>query len=312
MVLPVASPMYILAQMTPSPGRPGLLGRAGLVAGCLALLAACDPRPGGRDAASAPLLQRVSEVSVRIDVPTGGAPAISVLAFRASVSGLEAGQVLGVVDPLMMAGPERCEVRDVAAAARNLGAVGGAIELEALASVSLALDDDPRTIRPTAGVYPQLASAVGGVVAEAGPVDLMAPPRSLTISLPDSETPVKMDVSPVPRLLDAAGSPLTVGPRLEPSGELALTISGPARSFIEIRPYGASQALACPLGAGGRVVVPHELLERVVPSGGHVPVYVEAVWRDSRLVSTPGSTARLSLEMRSSTVLDLPAAPTVP
>jgi hypothetical protein len=301
--------MYTSASMTTKSRRIA----SGVLAGCAALLlAGCDQSTvKGRDA-STPLSQRVSEVSVRIDMPAGGAPAISVLAFRASVSGLEAGQVLGVVDPLVTPTPERCEVRDVAAAARRLRADQGVIELEELASVALALDDDPQSIRPAPRVYPQLASAVGGVVAEAGPVDLLAPPRFITVSLPEGESPVRMEVSPMPRLLDPAGTPLTVGPRLEASGELALNVNGPARSFVEIRPYGASQALACPVGAGGRLVVPREMLERVVPTGGHVPVYVEAVWRDSRLVPTPGSTARLSLEMRSSTVLDLQAAATVP
>jgi hypothetical protein len=284
-----------------------------VLTGCAILsLAGCDPSNGGRRDASAPPSQRVSEVSVRIDMPAGGAPAISVLAFRATATNLEAGQVLAVVDPLVAPAPERCEIRDVAAASRRLREVGGVIELEELGSVALALDDAPQTIRPAPRVYPQLASAVGGVVAEAGPVDLLAPPRFITVALPEGESPVRMEVSPMPRLLDAAGAPLTVSPRLEPTGELALNVNGPPRSFIEIRPYGASQALACPVGAGGRLVVARDLLERVVPTGGHVPVYVEAIWRDSRLVPTPGSTARLSLEMRSSTVLELPAAPTVP
>jgi hypothetical protein len=57
------------------------------------------------------------------------------------------------------------------------------------------------------------------------------------------------------------------------------------------------------------VVVQRELLDKVVPAG-HVPVKFEAVWRDTTLVpgGVGGQTARLSLETRSSTDLDLHAA----
>jgi hypothetical protein len=296
--------------------------------GSVVLLVACDPSRGGRDA-SPPLSQRVSEVSVRIDVPGGGAPAISVLAFRAVVNGLEPAHVLGVVDPLVAPAPDgECEVRDVAAAARLLRAQGASIELEELANVSLGLDDPAQALVLAPRVYPQLASAVGGVIAEVGPVDLVALPQAVTINLPpsDGDGPVKIEVPGVPRLLDATGAPLTAATRLEPTGDLAFTVSFPARSFLEVRPFGASLALACPVGAAGRVLVPRDRLDRVVPPNGHGPVSFEVVWRDTRLVPAPGGsagqTARLSLETRSSTVLDLhaattaepprPPAPTVP
>jgi hypothetical protein len=311
---------------------PGRFGRAAVPwLGGAVLALACDASTRGRDA-SPPLSQRVSEVSVRIDVPGGGAPAISVLAFRASVSGLTATDVLGVVDPLVAPQPElkQCEVRDVAAAARLLRAQGGGIELEELANVSLTLDNDVQALRPAAHIYPQLASAVGGVIAEAGPVDLARLPGAITVVLSPGEPPIKLEVLGVPRLLDGTGAPLAAI-RLEANGDLSLTVSGPTRSFLErsfleIRPFGASLALACPLGADGKVLVPREKLDRVVPPGGHVPVSLEAVWRDPTLVPVAsgagGQTARLSLEVRSSTVLDLhaavttdsprPALPTVP
>jgi hypothetical protein len=295
-----------------------LLARGRVVLACTAVTLACDPSTRGRDA-SAPPSPRFSEVSVRIDVTPGGRPAISVLAFRASVSGLDAAQVLGVVDPLVAPQPEGiCEVREVAAAARALRAQGGWIELEDLANVSLSFDDDAQALRPAPRVYPQLASAVGGVVAEAGPIDLSVLPRSITVALPPSDGlfPVKMEVIGVARLLDAAGEPLVTTSRLDPTGDLSLSVSGSprtlARAFVEIRPFGASQALACPLGPGGKVSVPRELLDRVVPPNGHAPVKFEAVWRDTTLVPSPGGaagqTARLSLETRSSTDLDLHAA----
>jgi hypothetical protein len=259
----------------------------------------------------------VTEVSVRIDMPAGtGTPAISVLAFRAAVKGIDPSQVLGVVDPLVTSRPEGgCEVRDVAAAARWLRVQGGGIELDELARLSLIIDDNAQPLQPAPRVYPQLASTVGGVVTEAGPVDLVALPRAITFLLPPSESdgPVKMNVVGMPQLLDAAGAPLASPPRFDGNGELTLTVSGPAHS-LEIRPFGASQAVACPVGADGKVVVRRELIERVVPANGHRSVSFEAVWRDTRMVPLPGGvagqTARLSLETRSSTVLDLHAAVT--
>src|SRR5438552_943846 len=76
----------------------------------------------GRDA-STPAPQRLAEVSVRIDAPGVGAPSVSALAFRASVTG-QVSDVLGVVDPLVVSAPLGCELRDVAAAARSLRAQG--------------------------------------------------------------------------------------------------------------------------------------------------------------------------------------------
>jgi hypothetical protein len=262
----------------------------------------------GRDA-SAPLSQRVAEVSVRIDAPPSGTPSVSVLAFRASVTGLLAGEVLGVVDPLVARAPEKgCEIRDVAAAARALPDQGGQVELEELTSVSLNLGAGMPPLRPTPRVYPQLAAAVGGVIGEAGPVDLAVLPEKITVLLAgqESDGPVGLTLQQVPRLLDQAGDSLANVKHLDPTVDLALTVSGPARSFLEIRPlFGASTAIACPAGPNGRVVVPHALLEQVAASSGRVPVTFEAVWRDNRDALLGGQTVRLSIETRSAAVLDL-------
>src|SRR5262245_24543095 len=64
----------------------------------LGLAVGCDGNQRSRDA-SAPLTQNVAEVSIRIDVPSGGAPSVSVLAFKAAANGLEPSDVLSAVDP---------------------------------------------------------------------------------------------------------------------------------------------------------------------------------------------------------------------
>jgi hypothetical protein len=260
----------------------------------------------GRDA-SAPLSRQVAEISVRIDAPAAGKPSVSVLAFKASVTGLAPSEVLGVVDPLVARAPEKgCEIRDVAAAARALPAQGGLVELEELANVSLDLGAGIAPLRPTPRVYPQLAAAVGGVIGEAGPLDLVALPESITVTLGglESEGPISLPLQQVPRLLDQNGEPLQGRAHLDPTVDLVLTVTPPGRTFLEIRPlFGASLAIACPAGPDGRVLVRHDMLEKVAASSGRVPVTFEAVWRESKYVA--GQTPRFSIEARSAAVLDL-------
>src|SRR5262245_17320357 len=105
----------------------------------VALGIGCDATPRGRDA-QAPMSYRVSEISVRMEVPGSGSPSISVQACKANVVGLHGDDILSVVDPLVGAAPEsRCELRDVAGAARALRTRGTTIELEALDDVALEL-----------------------------------------------------------------------------------------------------------------------------------------------------------------------------
>jgi hypothetical protein len=286
--------MYMSQLMSP------LLHRSLLLVGA-ALAMGCDSISTQRDA-SAPTTERMAEVLVRIDAPGGGAPAVSVLAFRASVTGPLTSDVLEMIDPLVAGAPERCELRDVATAARKLWAQGGTIDLEELPNVSLALGPDS-SLKPLPRVYPQLASAVGGVIGEAGPVDLNIAPTSIGVALPGEE-PVPLAVRGIPRLVDASGEALAAGTRLDPAHDLQLTVSGPAGSFLEIRPFGASRFITCPAGAAGRVVVPHDLVQKLIATGSHGTVSFEAVWRDSRSVAG-GHATRLSIEARSSAVLDL-------
>jgi len=272
------------------------------------LLLACESGAHVRDG-SVPVTQRVAEVSVRLDVPTTGAPALSVLAFRANVTDHPATDVLGVVDPLVAPAPDGpCELRDVAGQARALRAQGGAVNLEELGGVSVALGPSGPGLRPAPRVYPPFAEVVGGVIAEAGPVDIAEVPQALAIDLPGpADRPAKVirTVPGAPRVLDRNQVPLATGARLASSGDLVLQVTGPERTFLEIRPYGAPVAVACPVGAGGLVVVPHDLLARMAAAAGGVPVSLEAVWRESRMVMAAVPPTRVSVEVRSSTVVDL-------
>jgi len=272
------------------------------------LLVACESGAHMRDG-SVPVTQRVAEVSVRLDVPTTGAPALSVLAFRANVTDHPAADVLGVVDPLVAPAPDGpCELRDVAGQARALRAQGGVVTLEELGGVSVTFGPNAPGLRPAPRVYPPFAEVVGGVIAEAGPVDIVEIPQALSLDLPgpaDRPAKVFMAVPGTPRVLDRNQVPLTTGVRLTTSGDLVLQVTGPERTFLEIRPYGAPVAVACAAGAGGLVVVPHDLLVRMAAAAGGVPVSLEAVWRESRMVVASVPPTRVSVEVRSSTVVDL-------
>src|SRR5512142_1058810 len=63
-----------------------------------------------------------SEVAVHIDETAGGAT-VRVLAWRASLAGVDPSEAVGVVDPLAALAPEHgCEVHDVARTASAIAA----------------------------------------------------------------------------------------------------------------------------------------------------------------------------------------------
>jgi hypothetical protein len=285
-----------------------------LALGALFLGLGCDSTPARRDA-SASSGQRVAEVAVRLDAPSGGVPAASVLAYRAAVTGVALDDVLSVIDPLVAAPPEAgCVRRDVAGAARIIGAHGGKVDLEALGALTVDLGAGSPYLRPLSRVYPDLASAVGGVVGEAGPVDLMVAPQ--TLGLTDEATGRRLVVAvPVlPRLLDADGVALSASVAFEPGADLVLGVVGPARlvTFVELRPFGATWALACAISARdpgptgqleSQVVIPAVELDRLADL--RVPVSLEAVARETHALTLGGAPTRLTLEVRTSSVVEL-------
>jgi hypothetical protein len=292
--------------------RPASSGRglvAFLVGGSLAL--GCESANHGKDA-SPVSSQHLSQVSVRLDLPSGGAPSVSVLAFRAEAVDMPTTDVLGAVDPLVATPPEgACELRDVAGTARMVRAQGGMLNLEELSGVSLqAGDDDP--LRPAPRVYPPLADVVSGVIAEAGPKDLPQSsesgiPESINLTVPGQgpDATLKLSLPKALSVADGNDKPLDGRTPLTMKGDLVLRVAGPPRTFLEVRPFGAPSAIACAVSSSGWVVVPYDLLVKLVASAGRAPVSFEAVWRENRLVSTGTEAVRVSFEARSSAVLEL-------
>jgi hypothetical protein len=275
---------------------------AGLFAGL-----GCDTTVKGRDAAAGqspqPAQVHLAEMTIRLDAPNDGAPSVSVLAYRAAVTGAE--DVRSVVDPLMAPAPEGvCVLRDVAGPARALGARGGTVELDALSHLAVELGNGQPDLRVAPRVYPDLASVVGGVVGEAAPVALVAAPASVTITDGANGREV-VGLPELPRLLDADGAALPASASFPAKNDLVLSVPGPLAAFVELRPFGATWALACPVDSARQVVIPAAEIARLMQRSGRVPVSVEAVARDERALALAGSQVRLTLEARSSSVVEL-------
>ena len=303
------------------------LAAAALAAGALAA-GGCEGEQRARDASVAPILQ-TGEVSIRFDVSPQGAaksPMTSVLAFHALVSGVAPRDVLGVVDPLAAAAPEHdCELRDLDLSASALAAQGGSIELQELSGIGLALgdaDSPPATIvRPFPRLFPDVATVVGGVVAESGPLPLATLPERVGLLTPASELPiVELAVPAAPRILAVNGVPLVSGAKLETRDGLGLvvTVSGGVGTIIELRPFGATAAISCavPFGAGGdsTLVVPAALVARLLvavnpspaPTGGNgVAASLDVLSRARVQVAPFAVSNHLSIEVRASTAVEL-------
>jgi hypothetical protein len=281
-----------------------------LVAILLSAGLACEGGSHGKDAAPV-TSQRLAQVSIRLDLPSGGAPSVSVLAFRAEAIDMATSDVLGAVDPLVSPAPESaCELRDVAGTARMVRAQGGTLNLLELGGVALQVEqgDKAESLRFAPRVYPPLADVVSGVIAEAGPLDLGQLPEALTLVVPargDEHATVKLTLPGAPSVSDSSETPLDARATMSMKGDLVLRVSGPPRTFLEIRPFGAPSAIACAVTTGGWVVVPHDLLAKLVATAGRAPVSFEAVWRESRLVQAGNEATRVSFEARSSAVLEL-------
>ena len=198
--------------------------------------AACDSTPRGRDASAGS--QKIAEVAVRFEVAGDAAPSVSMLAYQAAISGSGTDDILSVVDPLTAPAPEGyCSRRDVAGPARALGAAGGKVELEALAGWRLDLGDG-RALDASPRVFPDIASVVGGVVAELGPIGLRSASRGLGLAgdegLPsDSAVPTWTWPAGL-ALIDAGGGRVGLNPPrpiplIGPQGTLL-----PANSTISI------------------------------------------------------------------------------
>jgi hypothetical protein len=335
----------------PLRGHLPLRGCLPLVLSCLGVVTgACEGSPQTIDAAT-PVSSRMAAVSVRIDVAQGQPASLTVLAFRAAFSGVAPADVLGLVDPLAAGSPQRdCTLRDVDRAAAELVARGDAIELEELTGVGVApaagTGDTTlgAAIRPSPRLYPEVAAAIGGVVAEAGPVGMHALPDRLRIAAGDAATAAAaiqppgdvgsgdavMVTVPAPAWLTLLnGAAPRTGAGVETGADLSLVVAtggaaaaggtgaaGAASSPVtfELRPLGATVALVCPVPtmapADRQVafVIPRLLVAALVSASGAAPATPVAAALDVVRRGgerLPVSEARVAVEVRTSTLVEL-------
>ena len=268
---------------------------------------------------------------MRFDVSPQKPPMMSVLAFHATVSGVAPRDVLGIVDPLAAAAPERdCELRDLDLSAGALVAQGGSIELQEIGGIGLALGSfDPAAgvpatgtiIRPFPRLFPDVATVVGGVVAEAGPLPLGALPERVGLLTPASELPLEeIGVPGAPRITSVNGTPLVAGARVDARDGLTIAISGGPGTIVELRPFGATVAVSCAVSdtasASGdsMLVVPRALIARLsggtLPSSGasagsDLPASLDVLRRARVRVAPFAVTNHLSIEVRAATAVEL-------
>jgi len=326
---------------------------AGVVGVCFGVLFGCDSEQRARDASAPPSLQ-TSEISIRFDVAPQKAPVVSVLAFHATVAGVLQRDVLGIVDPLAAAAPDRdCELRDLDLSASTLGAQGGSIELQELGGIGLQLGaSDPAAglapglapslpspgslptggaapsstagmiLRPFPRLFPDVATVVGGVVAEAGPLQLSGLPERIGLLTSASELPLEeLAVPAAPHITSVNGVPLAAGAKVDGHDGLIIGVSGDAGTIVELRPFGATVAISCavPLSGLGEstLTVPRALVARLTGSAANpsgtmlvasakvLPASLDALSRARVRVAPFAATNHLSIEVRASTAVEL-------
>jgi hypothetical protein len=318
----------------PRPRRPAPGGL--LLCGTLAL-GACGEAPRTVDAQVAPSAQS-AEVSIRFDVSAGRTPTVQVLAFRATTTATSPTaaadwrpDVLGIVDPLAATAPEQaCALGDIDLATTAVMLRGGSIELQELTGIGVGLGGTgeasnnealpaPETLlRPFPRLYPDVATVVGGVVAETGPQPVTSLPERVTLFTADSELPVaNLAVPAAPRLLALNGTAFDAGgatPQIDARDGVAVTIAGGAGGRVELRPFGATIAAACAIPptapAEAFITIPRAFIAQLAramggPSGAPFSASIELARRASLRPSLAAAGARVSVEVRSATTVEL-------
>ncbi len=315
-------------------------------------LAACGDAPRAASASAAPST-RSAEVSIRFDVSAGRPATVQVLAFRATTTSSLAGagtpsdwgtDVLGLVDPLAASSPEQgCALRDIDLATTTLMIRGRSIELQELSGIGVGLGGGEGVasaealLRPFPRLYPDVATVVGGVVAETGPQPLGALPDHVTLFTAESELPVaNVAVPPAARIValdgvalsgvalsnDASATPagaatIPVGGAVdEVDGHdgIAVTVANGAGGRIEVRPFGATIAAACAIAANAPaeavVTIPRGFVAQLarstgVAAGAPFAASLEVARRATLPPTSNAAGARISVEVRSATTVEL-------
>jgi hypothetical protein len=295
---------------------------------------ACGDSSPAIDATAAPSAES-AEISIRFDVSAGKPTSVEVLAFRATTAattgatGVAGGpaewrpDVLGIVDPLAAESPEQgCALRDIDLATKALALRGGSIDLQELTGVGVGMGGTgtgtlvgDSLLRPFPRLYPDVATVVGGVVAEAGPQYLGALPERVTLFTAESDLPVlELAVPSAPRAVAVNGAPLVPGLRVDVPDGLSVTVAGSAGGRVELRPFGATIAATCSIPANASpeaiVNVPRAFIAQLARAtgalpGAPLPMSLEVARRTHLLAGVSGVAARVTVEVRSAATVEL-------
>ncbi|HVZ71727.1 MAG TPA: hypothetical protein VHJ20_05070 [Polyangia bacterium] len=294
--------------------------------------AACGEASPAADTGVAPSAES-AEISVRFDVSAGKPATVEVLAFRATTTTATSTSqpvdprtdVLGIVDPLAAEAPaDGCVLRDIDLATKALALRGGSIDLQELTGVGVGLAAAGRApgepwsdalLRPFPRLYPDVATVVGGVVAEAGPQKVTALPERVTLVTAESELPVvDLAVPAAPRASAVNGAAFTPGLSVAATDGLSITVANGAGGRVELRPYGATVAAICAIpsnaGAESIVTVPRGFVETLAQraratAGAPLAVSLEVARRAHLIAGLGGAPARVSVEVRSAATVEL-------
>jgi hypothetical protein len=202
---------------------------------------------------------------------------------------------------------------------------GGSIELQELTGIGVGIGSSGEGVpaaetllRPFPRLYPDVATIVGGVVADTGPQPMGALPDRVTLYTAEAELPVaSLAVPAAPRMLALNGISFDqatgAAPQIDARDGIAVTIAGGAGGRIELRPFGATIAAACAIPATAPaeavVTIPRAFIAGLAramggPSGAPFAASVELARRAS-LRPSLASGARVSVEVRSATTVEL-------
>jgi hypothetical protein len=137
-----------------------------------------------------------------------------------------------------------------------------------------------------------------------------------------SELPLEeLGVPAAPRIASVNGAPLTAGAKLDARDGLTILVLGGSGTVVELRPFGATVAIACAVPettvGESTIVVPRPLVARLsggagtppgavgIAVGPVIPASLDVLSRAHVRVTPFAMSSRLSIEVRAATAVEI-------